>query len=521
MVVASELVDFIQHKQRVARARFLQVLKHTSRHGPDVGFPVSADFGFVAQASEAHADVFAAERLGDAFAEGCLAHAGRTVQAKNGRFQVAFDFQHRKVFDDALLDFFEAIVVLVEHSLGVIQVKIVLRHLVPRQVEQRLEVIGLHAVFAGLRVHPLELADLFVECFLCVVGPVFGGRFGALFEDLLFERVGPELVLDGLHLLMQEELALLLIEVGFDLALNVLLQGQHLLLLVEQFEDFLSALTQIDFFEDALFVLHFDLHVAADEIHQEAQTIDPLDGLRGLRRDVGVHLNELGRQVPQAFHHGLAFLFRKRLVHTAVGFHFGFVVGLLLDDLRPPEALLALQNDGVGAVRHLEHFQDAGHRSDLVEVVGSWNFGVVFFLADDPNQGLGLVGFSDQAHASVAAHADGDDHAWKEHGVAQGQQRQHFRHLFFLHGSFILFRQDGNEILVLDVAQSHGLLHLSCHRSKRVPRDHRPLALPKSNANLSISLSKSLQIVRRCDRLSGSVGAHALGEGRANLCFFV
>ena len=418
VVVAAELVNLIQHKQRVAGARLLQVLKHAARHRPDVGFSVTADFGFVAQPSEAHAHVFAAERLGNASTQRRFSNPWRAVQTQDGGLEVALDFEHGEVLDDALLDFFEAVVVLVEHGLGVIQVKIVLRHLIPWQVEQRLEVIGLHAVFAGLRVHPLELADFLVKGFSGVVWPILGGCLGALFKDFLLEGIGPELVLDGLHLLVQEELPLLLVEVGFDLALNVLFQGQHLLLLVEQFEDFLGALTQVDFFKDALFVLHLDLHVAADEIHQEAQTIDPLDRFRGLRRDVWIHLDELGRQVPQAFHHGLPFLFRKRLVHPSVGFHLGLVVRLLLEDLRPPEPLLPLQNDGVGAVGHLQHLQDAGHGTDLVEVVGSGNFGVVFFLAHDPNQGLGFVGFTNQAHAAVAAHADGDDHAREEHGVA-------------------------------------------------------------------------------------------------------
>ena len=54
----------------------------------------------------------------------------RAVQTQDGGLEVAFDFEHGEVLDDALLDFFEAVVVLVEHGLRVIQVKIVLRHLV-------------------------------------------------------------------------------------------------------------------------------------------------------------------------------------------------------------------------------------------------------------------------------------------------------------------------------------------------------------------------------------------------------
>ena len=48
VVVPSQFVDLVQDEQRVARARFLEVLEHPSRHGADVGLPVATDFGFVA-----------------------------------------------------------------------------------------------------------------------------------------------------------------------------------------------------------------------------------------------------------------------------------------------------------------------------------------------------------------------------------------------------------------------------------------------------------------------------------------
>ena len=141
-----------------------------------------------------------------------------------------------------------------------------------------------------------------------MVGPVFVRRFDTLFLNLFLQRIGPQLVLDGFHLLVEEELALLLVEVGLDFGVDVLFQGEHVLLLVEQLQHRLGAFAQIHLFQNALLLVHLHLHVAANEVDQKPQPVDALDGLCRFRGDVGVHFNELGGQVAQALHHGLAFL---------------------------------------------------------------------------------------------------------------------------------------------------------------------------------------------------------------------
>ena len=295
-----------------------------------------------------------------------------------------------------------------------------------------------------------------------MVRPVFGGGFGSLFQDLLLERIGAQFLLNRLHLLMQEELLLLLVEVGFDLPLDVLFQGQHLLLLVEELKHLLRPLTKIHLFEDALFVLDADLHVASDEVDQKSKAVDALDRFGSLRRDVGVHFDQFRREFPKALHHGLSFFFRQWLIHASVGFNSSLVIRLFLDDLGPLEFLLALQDDGVGAVGHLQHFQNPCDRADGVEVFGSWNLSVVLFLTHYADQHFGFVGLPNQPDASVSPHADWDDDPWKQHGVSQGKQWKHFRDVLLLHGILVLFSEDWNELLVLHVAQSHGLHRLVC-----------------------------------------------------------
>ena len=366
MVVSSQLVDFVQDEQRVACARFFEILEHPPGHGADVSLAVATDFGFVVQPTQTHADVFPSEGFRDASPQGGLAHAWRAVQAKDGGLHVALDFEHRQVFNDALLYFFQPVVVLVQHRLGVGQIEVVIGDFIPRKLEHHVQIVGLHAVLTALRVHPFQLSKLFVKGFAGVVGPVFVRRFGALLLNFFLQRVGSQLILDGLHLLVEEEFALLLVKVGLDFGVDVLLQGEHVLLLVEQLHHRLGAFAQIHFFQNALLLVHLHLHVAANEIDQKPQPVDALDGLCRLRGDVGVHFNELGGQIAQALHHGLAFLFGQGLFDSPVGGDIRFEVGFFLDDVVPRETLLSLKDHSVGAVGHLQHFHDAGDGANAI-----------------------------------------------------------------------------------------------------------------------------------------------------------
>ena len=53
--------------------------------------------------------------------------------------------------------------VLVEHLLGMLQVKVVLGHFPPRKVKHELDIVVLRAVVRGVGVAPLQLGHLFLE----------------------------------------------------------------------------------------------------------------------------------------------------------------------------------------------------------------------------------------------------------------------------------------------------------------------------------------------------------------------
>jgi hypothetical protein len=81
--VHPELVDLVEHEDRVVRAAGLDALDDAPGEGSDVGPAVAADLRLVVDAAEAHADELATHRARDAAAQRRLADAGRPDEAED------------------------------------------------------------------------------------------------------------------------------------------------------------------------------------------------------------------------------------------------------------------------------------------------------------------------------------------------------------------------------------------------------------------------------------------------------
>ena len=101
----------------------------------DVRAAMTADLGLIAHAAERDADELAAERLCNRPGQRRLADAGRSDETEDRALRILNQAAHRKKFEDALLDFFETVVVGFENLLGVLQVADFLGFLLPRHRE--------------------------------------------------------------------------------------------------------------------------------------------------------------------------------------------------------------------------------------------------------------------------------------------------------------------------------------------------------------------------------------------------
>ena len=121
--VHAQLVDLVEHEDRVAAARLLHPLDDAARQRAHVGAPVAADLGLVAHAAQRHADELAAQRPRDRLAERGLADAGRPDEAEDRPARLWRELADRQVLEDALLHLLEAVVVLVEDLARVVDVQ--------------------------------------------------------------------------------------------------------------------------------------------------------------------------------------------------------------------------------------------------------------------------------------------------------------------------------------------------------------------------------------------------------------
>ena len=287
--VVAYLVDFVEHEYRVGALRLDESLDNTARHGPDVGAPVTPYLGLVVQTAQRDAYILAVQCLGYGFTQRGLAHARRSVEADDGRFHVAPQLQHGQMLDDALFHLVETVVVLVELFLHVVQVEVVLRVLVPRQLEQRVEVGILHREVGRLRVQPLELAHLFLENLGRLGIPfLLFGPFAQLLYVLVL-HVAAQLLLDSTYLLLQEVFPLLLVQVLAGFGLDVGLDLQQLRLLGEHLVELEEAGLHVVDTQQFLFLSSCQRDIGSQEVDEVVGIVDISNGknqLFGLLADV-------------------------------------------------------------------------------------------------------------------------------------------------------------------------------------------------------------------------------------------
>ena len=159
--VGAQLVDLVEHEHRVLALRAAQALDDLAGQGADVGAAVAADLGLVAHAAQAEMRwnlrpmAEAMERPSEV-----LPTPGGPDEAEDGPLDVGLHLAHGQVLEDALLDLLEVVVVVVEDLLGLLDVDLGLRALVPGQRHQPVEVGAGHGVLGGRGRHLGEAVQL-------------------------------------------------------------------------------------------------------------------------------------------------------------------------------------------------------------------------------------------------------------------------------------------------------------------------------------------------------------------------
>ena len=370
----------------------------------------------------------------------------RATDLPSGRLHIALQLEHREVLDDAVLDGIEAIVVVVQHFLGMCEVQVVLAHLVPGEVEHEFQVVVLDAVVGGVGVVLLQFRELLVEGFGDGLGPfLLGGALAELLEFLGI--VHAELLLDGAELVVEVVFALLLVDLALDLLVNLLLDLHQFDLHIKQREELEGAhldVIELEQLDLGLEVLHLDGR--GDEVHQEAEIVNCLQGADGLARAEIARAQDMDGLLLEGFADGLdvrALGILKQDFGQVVDA--GGDVGFVAQHGVERQALERLQDGRDGAVRHLQGLEHLADRAVAAQILFLRLLDHYVVLRDGSDEETFLLGVLDQPHGLLPPDRDREDRAREEHGVAQGQHGQDFRELGLVNFQQAFSLHNGND----------------------------------------------------------------------------
>ncbi len=370
---------------------------------------MAADLRLVADAAERHAHELAVQRACDRLADRRLARSGRADERQDRAALLVVrdaallaELPHREVLDDAVLHVLETGVIGVEHFPRVLRVEVLVRPLRPRNRGQPVEVRADHRRLTRGVAHRLEPPQLAVG--LRADGLGHSGLFdlrAVLVDDGAL--VLAELLANRLHLLAQDVLALLLLDVGVDVLANAAAHLQLGQALTLQGEREVETLDDVDFFEQLDALCERDIGRVRARVRKRAglgdraqEGADPLVGvanLEDLLDDGAILALELARLDR-----------REALVGTLVDFD---AEAPLRIGVRGADdgAVQAAEGDGVAPTGEPDAIGDLGHRPDLRVLV--------------------LV-LRDEQDAVFVACVDrqGDGHAREDDGVFERNEQQ-------------------------------------------------------------------------------------------------
>ena len=318
---------------------------------------------------------------------------------------------HGKVFDDAFFDLVEIVVILVEDAPRFDGIEAILPGLLPRDIQQPVQVGADHLVFRRRRRHPLQAVDFAQR-----------HRFDPL-RQMGLRDARPQLLalavaaltklgLDGFHLLPQQVLPLriahLLLGAGLDLALQL----EDFDLARQRHRDRRQLDEDAVFLEQFLFVLGLHVDQAGQQVGEPERIVET----RHERLDIG---REASGQRQSAVDQFLEPADVRIDFDRALG-RFGHRL-----DVRLHQAAFGLQLLGAHASdaldehahavlchRHLAHDCD---RANQVQIVGA--------------RIVGLGALEQQQHHPIAGErtVDGFDRHRATHAERRNRQWQHHR----------------------------------------------------------------------------------------------
>ena len=328
---------------------------------------MASDLGLIMHTTESDTHIFSSESPCYRFSETGLTDSRRAIEAKDRRLHVSLELKHCQILDDSFLHLFKTVVILIQHCLRILQVKIVIGYLSPRKIKHELDVIVLYAVVRGARIVSLELRHLLLKDFLNGCRPELFLCTGTQLGEF-FDIVHTKLLLNGLELVVEKILPLLLIYLGLDLLIDLLLDLLKFHLSLKHGEKFHCSCPQVTELKK-IHLIHEVLHLygRSNEIHKEFEVVYSLERSRGLTRNESRRLDDRRSLLLESLcnHPDLGVLLRHKIVQIS---HPSEKIRIVLNDILYLETLISLKNCSDGSVRHLKSLDYLGHGTITIQV---------------------------------------------------------------------------------------------------------------------------------------------------------
>ena len=402
---------------------------------------MAADLSFIPHAAQAEPDVLPVQAPCDRPGDAGLAHARRAHQADDLGLDVGGQLADGQHLEDAVLDLFQAVVVVVQDLLGLVDVQIVLGKGVPGQVQAGVQ-IG--ADDGGLLVAALHLGQavhFFQELGLALFFQVQLQDAAAVVLRLGVGVVPlPQLAADDVQLLVEVIVPLVFVHGLVDLVADLFFDLHHLAFPAQQLDQLFQPAGEGVLVHHRLFVLVAEQEVGRDVLAQKDGVVAGHDGKHHVLGQALVQGQVIVKDALEAADHcvgleGVLFLraadrrgldgCQQELAAVVQVGHAG--------------AVLALHQHPDQLVRDPQHLLDLSHHAVSKQVVPGGLVGVHLFLGDQEHVGIVAHRPLDGGDALVAAHLKVDQVVWEDHQPAQGNGRKmvrlplHLDRYFFRH----------------------------------------------------------------------------------------
>ena len=419
--IAAHFVDFVKQEHRIHGARLLDAGNDSARNCAYIGAPVTANLGFVPHTAQRHLDEFPADSLRHRPDDRGLAHARRADKAQNRAFHVLLHAQHGQIFDDALLDLFQPVMILIQNPPGPLQIQIVRGGLAPGQIQDPFH-IG--AADADLRRAGSHVGQAFQLFFRLLPGFVVQGRFFQLFPK--FFHIGAVLVaqlgLNSLDLLPQVIILLVALNLLLDAGLHLLFHVGQLCFPQKDAAERFQPFPGLELFQNGLPVFQTGQHVGGDHVRQ-------LVGLLYFQNRVQRFLRNP--------HAGLAVLLKIFLRGAHQSLHFGAVLqtgvygrtnvrhhaGLFLGYLQKNGPLQALHQYADAVARQIQRLLDHCNGAHPAEILPRRIVIFRILLSDQKNFLIACHCFFQRGYAFGPAYVKMQHHMGEYHHSPKGQHR--------------------------------------------------------------------------------------------------